>query len=488
MKTILKKAGILLLAAVVGGFAGAGAYKLMEKKNQSAFGTQVPGKYTKYTIGNITIPSFDFSAVSEVVTPTVVHIKTTVESNKSNGNAQPQNPYNLFDFFNHGFPIPQGPQQASGSGVIITDDGYIITNNHVIDGADKIEVILNDKRSFSAEIVGTDQQTDLALLKIKAKELPYMTYGNSDSLKVGEWVIAVGNPFNLTSTVTAGIVSAKGRNLNLLKKEYAIESFIQTDAAVNPGNSGGALVNIRGELIGINAAIASETGQYIGYSFAIPSNIVSKVISDMLKFGKVQRGILGIRISEVNEEVAEKHGLDKPRGILVYEIMENSAAGDAGIKKDDIIIKVNGANVNSVAELQELVSRNRPGDKIKVTLLRNNKEKEIEVTLKDANGYIKTTATTNKAIKELIGAEFEPLTPSELNKYGIKNGVKVKRVLNGKFKEAGIPKNFIITSIDKKKVYKEEDIYDILGKITDGILIEGINTDGSKGYFGFGLN
>lgn len=287
MKTTLKKIAVLIIAAMIGGFAAVGAYKLFEHKNLFYADNSVPGRYARYNIGNITVPSFDFSAVSELVTPTVVHIKTTIEAKKNDNPQQGNEPFDPFEFFNHGFQVPQGPQEASGSGVIISDDGYIITNNHVIENADNIEVVLNDKRSFKAEIIGRDQQTDLALLKIKASGLPYSGYGNSDSLRVGEWVIAVGNPFNLTSTVTAGIVSAKGRNLNLLKKEYAIESFIQTDAAVNPGNSGGALVNIRGELIGINTAIASENGQYVGYSFAIPSNIVRKVIGDILKFGKV---------------------------------------------------------------------------------------------------------------------------------------------------------------------------------------------------------
>lgn len=485
MNATWKKIVVVVLAAMIGGFTAVGAYKLFERKQKAYAGESVPGRYARYTVGNITVPSFDFSAVSELVTPAVVHIKTSIPAaNKQQGN----NPMDLFDFFGYGIPIPQGPQQGSGSGVIISDDGYIVTNNHVIENADEIDVILNDKRSFKADVVGTDLQTDLALLKIKATELPFVIYGNSDSLKVGEWVIAVGNPFNLTSTVTAGIVSAKGRNLNLLRKEYAIESFIQTDAAVNPGNSGGALVNIRGELIGINTAIASESGQYIGYSFAIPSNIARKVIGDIMKFGKVQRGILGIRITEMTEEIADKHNMDKPRGVYVADIMENSAAGDAGIKKDDIIVKINGANTNSVAELQEMVSRNRPGDKIKVTVLRNEKEKEFEVTLKDANGYTQTSTVNTKDIKNLIGAEFEVPTKSELNKYGLENGVRVKKVTSGKFKEAGIPKNFIITRIDKKKVYTEDDVLDILSKINDGILIEGINPDGSKGYYGFGMN
>lgn len=487
MKTTMKKIAVFFLAAIIGGLVSVGAYKLFEKKTYLSTAANTPGKYARYTMSNITVPTFDFSAVSELVTPMVVHIKTKIEPKQSNKKDVPDNPFDMWDFFNHGYPMPQGPQQASGSGVIISEDGYIITNNHVVEGADKIEVVLNDKRTFDGEVVGVDQQTDLAVVKIKAGNLPYISYGNSDSLKVGQWVIAVGNPFNLTSTVTAGIVSAKGRNLNLLKKEYAIESFIQTDAAVNPGNSGGALVNIRGELVGINTAIASETGQYIGYSFAIPSNIVRKVIGDIIKFGKVQRGILGIKITEVTEEVAEKHDLDKPMGVLVSEIMENSAAGDAGIIKDDVIIRINNVSVNSVSELQEQVSRNKPGDKIQVTVLRNKKEKVFDVILKDANGYTHVAVSNDTEIKKIIGAEFVTLSQGELNKYSIENGVKVKSVGNGKFKEAGIPKNFIIIKIDKKKVYNEQDVYDILGKVRDGILIEGINPDGSKGYYGFGI-
>jgi serine protease Do len=489
MKTNMRKAAVIFLAALLGGFISLGAYKLTERKifYSSADGT--PGRYSRYTIGNITVPSFDFTAVSELITPAVVHIKTKIEpkqADKKNGNDD--NPMDLWNFFNHGYPmIPQGPQQASGSGVIITNDGYIITNSHVIEGADKIDVVLNDKRTFEGKVIGVDKQSDLAVLKIKTTDLPFVTYGNSDSLKVGEWVVAVGNPFNLTSTVTAGIVSAKGRNLNLNRNNYAIESFIQTDAAVNPGNSGGALVNIRGQLVGINTAIASETGQFIGYSFAIPSNIVRKVVSDILKFGKVQRGILGVQISEVTDEVASKHHMDKPQGVLVSAIMENSAAGEAGIKKNDIIIKIDNVNVNSVSELQEQVSYRKPGDKVQVTVVRDEKEKVLEVTLKDA-GIISVTAKIDESeIKKMIGAEFESLSASDLNKMGIENGIRVKSVGEGKFRDAGIPKNFVILKIDKQKIYKEEDIYNILGKTTDGVLIEGINPDGSRGYYGFGL-
>ena len=284
----------------------------------------------------------------------------------------------------------------------------------MIENSNEIRVILNDKRSYDAKVIGYDYQTDLAVLKIDAKDLSFLQFGNSDNLKIGEWVIAGGNPFNLNSTITAGIVSAKARNLNLLQRQYAVESFIQTDAVVNPGNSGGALVNVSGELIGINTAIATQTGAYEGYAFAIPSNLVKKIVDDLIKFGKAQRGLLGIQIGEVTQEIANSNDLAKIEGVLVVSVMENSAAEDAGIKKNDIITKVNDVVVNSMPELQELISRNRPGDKVNLSILRKGKEMQINVVLKDSRGNAQIVSNSKSIDEKILGADFDIISEDEL--------------------------------------------------------------------------
>jgi serine protease Do len=369
--------------------------------------------------------TFDFSEVSEAVMPTVVHIKT-ISNPKQDQTAENgrggQGGQNPFDFFGPGFNMPQrpqGPQMASGSGVIISTDGYIVTNNHVVADADNIEVVLYDKRSYKGDVIGRDPNTDMALIKIDADNLNAITVGNSDESKVGQWVLAVGNPFNLTSTVTAGIISAKGRNIQLLGGGSAIESFIQTDAAVNPGNSGGALVNTKGELIGINTAIASQTGQYEGYSFAVPANLMKKVIKDFKEFGEVQRGYLGVEIQDIDNKIAEEKGLSRPQGILVRSVNDNSAAEDAGVKKGDVIIKIDGITVNSVSSLQELVGTKRPGDHAKITLLRDNKEKEYDVILKNKDGKTGIITSATKEMKKGLGASFDPVSETEKAKLKI---------------------------------------------------------------------
>jgi serine protease Do len=347
---IMKKILGIFAIAIIGGMVALGLNQLFNTYSQPSNFEGMQKKHAQFasmfsakenTVG------FDFVKVAEVSTPTVVHIKSYFEGQKSaSGQRSPGggqvDPFEFFKDHGFDFEVPRGPGIAAGSGVIITEDGYIVTNNHVIDNASKIEVTLNDKRTFIADLVGTDKTTDLALLKIEEKGLNFMSFGNSDETKVGEWVVAVGNPMNLTSTVTAGIVSAKGRSIELLRSEenmYAIENFIQTDAAINPGNSGGALVNTRGELIGINTAIASQTGSYTGYGFAVPVNLVKKVMDDLLKFGKVQRGVLGVAIQEITQEVAEKEGLKGLSGVLVQDVTEAGAAAKAGLKKGDVIMK-----------------------------------------------------------------------------------------------------------------------------------------------------
>jgi Do/DeqQ family serine protease len=374
--------------AAIGGAISLGAYQFVTNDNEpSNTNPFADSKKVGYEIKNINIPTFDFAEVSALTTPTVVHIKVKAGVSESRGGrrARPSNP---FDFFGEEFDIPRGPSEGSGSGVIISDKGYIVTNNHVVADADEIEVVLNDKRSFKADVVGKDPNTDLALIKIQADGLSPVKIGNSDGVRVGEWVLAVGNPFNLNSTVTAGIVSAKGRNINLLGGNTAIESFIQTDAAVNPGNSGGALINSKGELIGINTAIASQTGSFAGYSFAVPVNIMNKVVKDFMEFGEVQRGFIGVQIREVDAELAKEKGLKEPKGVYVDALTPNGAADKAGIEKGDVIKSVDGKEINSVSSLQEYVGSHRPGDEVKVMLQRDGKDKEIGVILRNKDGKI----------------------------------------------------------------------------------------------------
>ena len=426
----------------------------------------------------------DFTVAAEKTVNAVVHVKTTYKQNNVN---QPS----MQDFF-FGNPFGGGqfgqrmPQMASGSGVIISTDGYIVTNNHVVENANDIEIVLNDKRTYKAKLIGRDPATDIALVKVDATDLPTIPYGNSDNLKIGEWVLAVGNPFNLTSTVTAGIVSAKERNINLLrqKQQYAIESFIQTDAAVNPGNSGGALVNTKGELVGINTAIASQTGSYTGYSFAVPVTIAKKIVSDLMEYGTVQRALLGVNIQDVDAKLAEKLNLEKPEGVYVANVNEESAAEEAGIEKEDIIIKVNEDKIDKVSELQEKISRYSPGDKVDVWVLRDGKEKKFLVELKNSLG---TTDVVNKNVIEVLGASFTELPDKIKDKLDIKNGVKVTDLQAGKLMRAGVKEGFIITHVNRKPVKSAKQIEEILKNIHGGVYIQGVYPDGEVAYYAFGM-
>ena len=438
---------------------------------------------------NIPLPdgSLNFVKAAESTVNCVVHIKTLSDER----NVYHNDPF--YQFF-YGQKKPQ-LQQGSGSGVIISNDGYIVTNNHVIDKAEKIEVILNDKRSYEAEVIGKDPTTDLALVKIKAKDLPSISYGNSDDLRVGEWVLAVGNPFNLTSTVTAGIVSAKGRNINILENDpsqgmFPIESFIQTDAAVNPGNSGGALVNSSGELVGINSAIASNTGSYAGYSFAIPVNIVKKIVADLVEFGTPQRAFIGVSIRDIDASFAEKQGIKILNGVYVSGLTDGGAAEDAGIKSGDIITKVNDVPVKNVAELQEQIGKFRPGDKITVTVNRDGKSMEFKPVLKNKDGTLGMykREEPEEKVSEL-GAIFETCSVEECKELRISGGVKINQLNSGKFAAAGIREGFIITSIDNKKVKSVSELNSLLKNKSGGTLIQGIypGTPGKTFYYGIGL-
>lgn len=484
MVSKLKNAVGIVVIAAVAGFAGAGIYSGVIENNNHVISSETnqnqPSRLVAFTRdGSIDSPD-GFVDASQSTVPAVVHVKTTFTAT-----AGGFNPFQEFFYGDRGYRTPE-PSIGTGSGVVITDDGYIVTNNHVVANSDKVEVTLHDKRTLIANVIGTDPSTDLALLKIDDKNLPYIPYGNSDDVKVGEWVLAVGNPFNLTSTVTAGIVSAKARNISILPdQQFPIESFIQTDAAVNPGNSGGALVDTKGFLVGINTAIASRTGSYSGYSFAIPVNIVKKVVDDLIEYGNVQRGFIGVSIRDIDSKLAEEIDIRDMKGVYVAAAMEGGAAQEAGIKEGDIITKVGGVEVNSSPELQEQVSRFRPGDKIEVTINRNNSLRTISVILRNRNGD--TKLVKNDVVVSVLGAEFTELTSGEREKLGITNGVKVNKLNTGKLRSAGIREGFIIQSIDNKKIVNTGDIADALNNKKGGVLIEGIYPNGSRAYYGFGL-
>jgi Do/DeqQ family serine protease len=446
--------------------------------------------------------NLDFRQVAAKVMSTVVHIKSTNTSLSSGNKAMPDQFRDFFEgdpfreFFGPRFNLPSPDDRSSpqlrvgtGSGVIINDDGYIVTNNHVVEDADDIEITLHDNRTFKATVIGTDPSTDIALMQIKEKGLPYLPFVNSDEVQVGEWVLAVGNPFNLTSTVTAGIVSAKGRNINILREQFAVESFIQTDAAINPGNSGGALVNLQGGLIGINTAIASTTGTYAGYGFAVPANIVSKVVEDLMQFGVVQRGVLGVTIRTVDGNLAREKDLKITEGAYVDSLLENSAAKAAGIKAGDVIIAINDAPVKSSPMLQELIARHRPGDKVQVKVLRNGSEKTIPVVLNNRNGESRLVSKERKDVLNLLGASFETLKASDAKKLGIQGGVILKSLSTGKLrKETQIREGFIITKVNGEPVYKTEDLSQKLENKSGGIMLEGIYQDiPGTYYYAFGL-
>ena len=475
MKRVLKYGwGFFMVLAAA--FLAVFVYSRYFEKPQVVTVKETPAvRYTGFPGEEAGLPDLTFAAENTV--NAVVHIMTQA----MRGGWSSGNPW--LDFFGY----RQEPQMAQGfgSGVIMSSDGYIVTNNHVVEGAQNIKVILNDKREFEARLIGADPTTDLAVLKVDEKNLPFLKYGNSDALQLGEWVLAVGNPFNLTSTVTAGIVSAKARNIGINADRSSIESFIQTDAAVNPGNSGGALVNQQGELVGINTAIASRTGSYAGYSFAIPTTIVRKVVEDIKKFGEVQRALLGVEIIGVDAEVAKEYKLSKIEGIYVANVTDGGAAQNAGIKAGDVIVSIQGKKVNTNAELQESISQFRPGDEIKVTVKRNDSEKLFSVKLRNKLG---DTAIVSSDSNVILGAELEPVSDREKEELRINRGIKVKKLGNGKLKSAGLVEGFIITDVNKKPVYEVNEFKRVLANARGGILVEGVYPNGELAYFVFGVN
>ena len=442
----------------------------------------------------------DFSEAAENSINSVVSIKS-FEKKRQQQFFQGGDWFDPFDFFfgpGSGSQRKQQQQQqnqskgkddlqakGSGSGVIISADGYIVTNNHVVDGAEKLEVTLNDNRKFTARVIGTDAKTDIALLKISTTGLKPLTFGNSDAVKVGEWVLAVGNPFGLNSTVTAGIVSAKARGLNK-GNDVGIESFIQHDAAVNPGNSGGALVNTAGELIGINTMIYSQTGSYAGYSFAVPSAVVEKIVTDIKQYGSVQRAVLGIQFIEMDADRAKDEKITATtEGVYVNKVTERSAAAEAGLKEGDVIVKLNNHDIKNSAQMLEQMSKLRPGDKATVGYYRDNKYRTTSVTLKNDQG---TTNITKNSDFLSLGCAFMPLNDNEKEELGVKSGIKVTGLKDGKFKKAGIKDGFIITEINNQRVTSQDDVEDIYNAImrdTDSdkvMFITGITSTGKKEY------
>lgn len=461
-------------------------------------GTMLKVNATPATTSAVPAQPVDLTYAAEKSLPSVVHILSTKNSKVQTVEVE-SDPFS--DFFNDPFGFfgnPQGnggkqkrsvrtpKQQGSGSGVIISADGYIVTNNHVVADADELTVTLNDNKEYSARIIGTDKTTDLALIKIDGKNLPAITIANSENIKVGEWVLAVGNPFNLTNTVTAGIVSAKGRSLY----KNGVESFIQTDAAINPGNSGGALVNTRGELIGINAMLYSQTGSFSGYGFAIPTSIMNKVVDDLKTYGTVQRAVVGIQGSDVKnyvdgqKEQGKDIDLGTMEGIYVAKVTEESAAEEAGLKEGDVIIAIDGKEMNKMADMQEYLAKKRPGDKVTVTYLRDKKKNTKSITLKNEQG---NTQVVKKADLDVLGGNFRSITDAQKQQLNIGYGLEVLKVNSGKLKNAGITKGFIIQRVNDNAVKTIEDLQNIVKDAStskDPVLyIQGVYPTGKKAYF-----
>ena len=489
----LKNYLLAIIFSILGGLTSITGYKYFNDDINSV-SVQVDDnlKFANYVYDttDVIVPEgMNFVYTSKKTTPAVVHIRTTYEG-RSTGMRSPFE--DMFrDFFGERYSprereIPQ--RRGSGSGVIMTSDGYIITNNHVVDNASEVEVLLNDNRTFIATVEGADPTTDIAVLKIEAENLTTVDFGNSDNVEIGEWVLAVGSPFEFRSTVTAGIVSAKARNIGILRdrSNLQIEAFIQHQAPVNPGNSGGALVNLKGELVGINTAIATPTGTFAGYSFAVPSNLVRKVYKDLVEFGVVQRALLGITILDVNAELAEEKDLPVLTGVLIDRVNAGGAADDAGLESGDVIIEINGMEINNISNLQEQVAINRPGDKILVTYIRDGKTKTVNATLKNTLGTTEVVASTNSFT--IDGAVFVDVPKELREKLEIEGGAQVSEIGKGKWKSSGITKGFIVTSINKRNISDVEDLSTTLSQLPkdDGVLVEGVYPNGVKAYYGIG--
>ena len=500
MKNTLKKLMPFALTGVISGATVFGASHYFTKENNGEdFEYFTKASKNSAFVGMGSAVGDDFVKASKMTVPAVVTIK-----NYQDRSAQRMPDQDMFDFF-FGNPFggnqqrqqqpPKNMPSGLGSGVIISPGGYIISNNHVVAGANKLEVVLSNKKSYIATLVGTDPNTDISLLKIEEKGLPYLNFANSDMVEVGQWVLAVGNPLGLNSTVTAGIVSAKGRSIDILSQQSRtpIESFIQTDAAINPGNSGGALVNVNGDLIGINTAIQSKTGYYEGYGFAVPSNLARKIVEDIKKFGLVQRGFLGIGSLDLSNDMAvadyntkKKANLKVGDGVYVTETTPNSGAEDAGIRPGDIVTKIDGTNIGSFADLSFAIGSRRPGDKVTVTYTRNGKPNTVTVTLKDQKGGTSSRSKEDLTVSEKIGSEFEPLSDRVKTDYGLESGVLAKNVAEGgEMDKIGVVDNFIVMEINGKPVNSQKDVEKILNGYKGNVQVKYVDSYGRITTRGF---
>ncbi|MEP7320495.1 MAG: Do family serine endopeptidase [Saprospiraceae bacterium] len=470
--TILSQFVVALVAAAL----VFGAFRLMNTPSKSVIIEHVDKSQAKsavYTLDENGAPvPLDFTGVAQKSLGAVVHIINTQGVSKAKMSRGRDEDF-FRQFFQQGDPRQQGPSIGSGSGVIINPDGYIVTNNHVVKNAEDLEVTLNDNRKYKAKLIGTDPQTDVAIIKIEEKNLPSLKFSNSDDVKIGQWVLAIGNPFNLNSTVTAGIVSAKGRNIDLFDPSVGgIESFIQTDAAINPGNSGGALVDLNGNLIGINTAIASQTGSYNGYGFAVPANLAGRVAADLIQFGTTQRGYLGVTVADIDSRSIEQKDLKINEGAYIASVRDNSAAQKAGIKAEDVVTAINDRKVSSRADLMEIVGSHRIGDKLNIKINRKGDFKVFEVTLKTLDNSIAANAKPD-AVEDLLGADLKSLDPATAKNMGIEGGVQVVNVRPGLLAQNEIEEGFIITRINRKPVSKPNEALALLKANPDGSFVEG---------------
>ena len=491
----MRRIGSVFMAAVLGSLMTVATFQWIDKDDQAVkanYTSSVPINRVAYAVDDEgkAVP-LDFTVAAEMVMPAVVHIRSTYI-----GQSRPQYeiPEAFKDFFGPMIP-PQGQQQgqSAGSGVIINSDGYIVTNNHVVTDADEVEVALYDNRVYKAKVIGADPDTDIAVIKIEEKGLPFLSFVDSNQAKVGEWVLAVGNPFNLNSTVTAGIISAKGRSINILNRNTeqgstAIESFIQTDAAINPGNSGGALVNLQGGLLGINTAIASPTGAYSGYGFAVPSNIVSKIVEDLIEFGVVQRGWLGVSITSVNSQLANEHELKVNSGAYVQSFADQSSAKEAGLKEGDVVVKIDDSPIRSNTALIEYIGTRRPGDKVKITVNRDGKELTFPVVLKTREGKVGPVKPEDRDALTSLGMDLEDVSEEVLEDLGLEHGIIVKSLGNGKLaRYTDIREGFIITKVNDRPVKSVKEFNEMLKNKRAGelIILSGTYKDNPKSEYNY---
>lgn len=490
----MRRIGTMFMAAVLGSLFTVATFQWFDRDDNKVmmnYTNSTPLSKVAYAVDEEgKAVALDFTVAAEMVMPAVVHIRSTYT-----GSARPQYeiPEAFRDFF--GPMLPQGPQQsqAAGSGVIINSDGYIVTNNHVVKDADEVEVALYDGRIYPAKMIGTDPDTDIAVIKIEEEDLPFLSFVDSNKAKVGEWVLAVGNPFNLNSTVTAGIISAKGRAINILQRNTdqgstAIESFIQTDAAINPGNSGGALVNLQGGLLGINTAIASPTGAYSGYGFAVPSNIVSKIVEDLIEFGVVQRGWLGVSITSVNRQLVEERDLEVTSGAYISAFADQSSAKEAGLKEGDVVIKIDDNPIRSNTSLIEYIGTRRPGDRVNITVNRDGKELTFPVVLKTREGKIGPVKPEDREALTSLGMELEDVDEEVLEDLGLEQGIVVKSLGNGKLaRYTDIREGFIITKINDKPVRSVKEFNEILRNKKTGelVILSGTYKQNPKAEFNY---